>query len=227
MIVTGIYKEHVFYLDGSGVDAGMDCCHIISPVQFYIDDKVVLPVAFPGILRTSKLKNIRTQGNGMSGSCGYGDISNASVEINSLGEIHQYQILTSDKKGYEKDNLVLQRFLGFQDSDLSFGMCMYNTSVAALVNCLNDRSINNIHTFVSRLAQQLDATRYVRLEKRVWYIPIEKLMETLEEVNCGKMTRKEAMSHWQVYHHAEPVVVPIAFEEILPFTFDATTIWSK
>lgn len=227
MIVCGIYEDHVYLIDGSGIDAGMDCCHILNPAQFYFDDKVVLPLSMPGIVRTSKLKNMVSHGNGVSESCGYGDPSNATLEINSLSEVYNYQFVSSGKKGYEKQNLLIKRFLGFTDSGLSFGLASYNTSVAALTNVLNSNLVGNISVFVEELCNQLDTTRYLRKEKHAWYIKVTDLIDTLEKVNVGEMTRKEAASKWQHHHHAKAVVVELTTAEIKSFTFEHTTIWNE
>lgn len=227
MIVCGIYKDHAFFVDGSGIDAGMECCHILNPSQFYLDDKVVMPLSLPGIIRTSKLKNILVHGNGYGPSCGYGDPSNGTLEINSLAEVHTYQFLSSDKKGYAKQNVLVKRFLGFTNSDLNFGMASYNTSTAALTNVLNTDGIDSIEVFVQDLYTQLNCTRYLRLEKKAWYIPLTELINSLEYVNDGTITRKEAAAMWQCLQSPKSDVVELTMDEIPLFTFEETTIWNK
>lgn len=227
MIVAGFYNDHVYWVDASGSDAGMDCCHITSPSQFYFDDKVVLPIMLPGIMRTSKLKTIRSHGHGYGGSCGYRDPSNAVLEINSLAEVHWYQTFSSDNKRYEKDNMTMVRFLGMADADLKFGLCAYATSNASLTNCLNDTSISDIDEFLYKLCTQLYSTRHIRTTKTAWSIHVDNLVDSLEKVNIGEISRAEAKALWTQRVYNRVVINDNEFFDLPIFTFDATTTWSN
>lgn len=229
MRLLGFYKDIVFIINAGDTRAGLERADTFNLADCYLDNKFVLPVLTPGIVRTSSIETTRLIGQGVNAAAKYAFNGVLTIEIEENSDINIYESFSSSSEKYELNNYVAKRYVGNINN---LPVSIYTAIPSAqdiITNALNYYKLNQTTSFmdfIKFINKQMTSNRQFSDYRTVHYINTKTLMDSLKRVNTKESTSVvEASTIWDTLPLFNNTVVNIELSDIAELNYSNATMW--
>lgn len=229
MRLLGFFKDEVFIIDAGDTRAGLERADTLNIADCYLDNKFVLPVLTPGIVRTAVMENVKLIGNGVSSSSKFSFNGILTVEVECCGDINIYESFASTSEKYEMNNYVAKRYNGdIRNKPVSIFSAIPSAQ-DIITNSLNYYKLNrnvSFDDFIKFTDKQMSSNRLFSDYRVLYHTKVELLLQSLKRVNSKESKVLDEISTiWSERQLFNNKVVSIELNEIPELSYQNSAMW--